>query len=168
MPAPYQRRVMARSGARPNRAWSGLQLNAINLVAPTNIQVLATGTPVPAGVDHTILRTRGHFTFFGNTAGGLMVGALGMIVTTDAVTTQVPGPIVDADNDGWFVYEPFAFAMGISPVNTDNAVIKFDSRAKRIVPDGYHILVVLETTNTSTGVDISMVMRCLSQIRGTR
>ncbi len=146
-------------------------------VAATTKVLIATATPAPAGVDLTILRTRGIAAFIPSapTTDRFASGAFGiMIVSAQAAAAgvaSIPGPATNADNDGWFVHEwfitqmEFGTAVGIQFDAGQQRL--FDSKAKRIVQEGEVLVFVAEVLSGSS-VDFATNFRCLDMVRGTR
>ena len=163
------RRVQrASAGARANRSWSGGVISGTTLPAVDTPTVLASGTILPGGVDLTVLRTRGVIQFAAGGTAGTIRGAIGYFISNSAVTSQVPGPITDVDFNGWYVWQPFSFEVGTATSSTaTNAIHPFDSKAKRIIPSGYGIRVVIEMETTTANATVSVVWRELTLLRGT-
>jgi len=110
-----------------------------------------------------------------NTVTTDLSGAWGMCVVTDqafaAGVASLPGPGTDAASDVWFVWQPFtarlilATAVGFDSLAGMSQV--FDSKAKRIVEEGYQIAIIAENMG-SAALRFAVSMRMLSQVRGTR
>lgn len=109
------------------------------------------------GDDQTILRTRGYVAVdFGNP--GVPVNAvLGMTVLPDktaenASESDLPNPMVDADSNDWFVWQPFLFpkvnttdSSGNDDVLAELAPhnLVIDSKAKRILQANESVVAIL-------------------------
>ena len=72
--------------------------------------LFATLVPTNPGLDITVLRTVGILSISSDQSGAAeqQIGAFGMICVSDSAVaigvTAMPDPVVDADDDGWFVY----------------------------------------------------------------
>ncbi len=118
------------------------------------------------GIGEVVRRTRGRFLIESDQSALLegQVGAIGFIVVNDlalaAGAASIPGPVTDASDDGWFVWEPFAQMSGVtgggSALNPNAHVYEFDSKAMRKVADGFSIAVMIEIAAASGGVDMSI------------
>ncbi len=166
-----------RSQSRPNRTWAAFNTGATPVSVAASAKVLLGGFSLSsAGIDETILRTVGVVSTGTDNfhANRDVLGALGMIFVTDNAATvgitAIPGPITDASDDGWFLYVPFAQHVdssdqtGINP-NAFNQIM-FDSKAKRIGQGGQQIAIVIENRG-AVGIEVMVIMRMLSQVRGT-
>ena len=96
-----------------------------------------------------------------------------MIVTDLAAAAgiaSIPAPITDAGDDGWFVHQSFAQAQ--SRVHTGGPTSTWyliDSKAKRIFAStGLNIAIVAENAHASEGMEVVVMLRILTQLRGTR
>jgi hypothetical protein len=87
-----------------------------------------------------------------------------MIVVSDlalaAGAGSIPGPVTDANDDGWFVWEPINFGNGTdgtqiwAPVNS----WQFDSRAMRRNSEGFGIAIMAENADASHVLQIQTVL----------
>ena len=161
----------------PNRSWAGFASTAETAVAASTKVLLGSFTLSNSNIDETILRNVG---VLGVTSDQIattevQIGAFGMIVVNDlavaAGAASIPGPITDRTDDGWFVYVPIVQKLQISSNvgNNFQAVTQyqFDSKAKRVVQEGFQIALMVENASSSTAFDIMAIFRTLSQIRGT-
>ncbi len=146
-------------------------------VAATTKVLIASAAGSPAGVDLTILRTRGIAAFIPSapTVDRFSSGAFGFIIVSAqaiaAGVASIPGPATNADNDGWFVHEWFMTQMEFGTavgIQFDAAQQRlYDSKAKRILQEGESIAMVAEVLSGSS-VDFATNFRCLDMVRGTR
>ena len=175
MPQRFQNRQ--RSASRPNRTWFRIVTTAIVNIPAASKVLIATGVLGNQGIDETILRTVGMLSIgTDNTAGNeAQVGAFGMTVVKDtaaaAGVASIPGPITEGGDDGWVLYVPFAQTWDAATAvgHTVRSVqYPFDSRGKRIVSTGESLAIVCENAHATEGFDLLVVMRVLSQVRGTR
>jgi len=173
----FSARGPTRSRNRPNRTWSGF-LTTTEIAVPAASKVLLASFVLSVeGIDEVVLRTRGILGVRTDqlAADELQLGAFGMIVVTDtalaAGVASLPGPGTESSDDGWFVWQPinahflFNNATGFDP----NAEIQydFDSKAKRIVEGGRSVAVIVENVHATHGFNATLVMRALTQVRGT-
>ncbi len=161
-------------GRTPNRTWNSFTMVASVAVAATTKVLIATGVPANAGIDLTVLRTRGIMMAIPSapSADRFLTGAFGIMLVTDeaaaAGVASVPGPATDADNDGWFVHEwlmsrvEFSDATGL----LDYAIQRYDSKAKRIFEQGQTLVAVVENLS-SNAMSFATNFRCLDMVRGT-
>jgi len=159
-------------GARKqvNFTWSQFESNLFNVAAGTKILLgfffLATA------FEETVVRVRGMMTVITDqaAAGEPQVGAFGMIRVTDraiaAGATSIPGPMTDGDDDGWFVWTPFAQIQQSSTTGSNNSIL-IDSKAQRIVREGQQLAVMVETAASpnSEGIRFTCNLRALSRFR---
>ena len=159
-----------------NKGWAAAFTSApVNVPAASKV-LLFTFTLSNENIDETVLRTVGTW---GVRADAILdeeqIGAVGMIIVSDtaaaAGVASIPGPITNADDDGWFLYTPFTFAIesisnvGVRPDITH--MIPFDSKAKRKSSSGKVIACVVENAHATDGFDFTLVLRLLAMVRGT-
>jgi len=159
------RRTFARAqvrGQKPGTNW-------VRTVEPTLVTVAAGAKVLIAsfsldnpGISETVRRSRGRFFVSADTANSEpRLGALGFIVINDVArtlgVTGIPGPVTDASDDDWFVWEPFGLltgylegAVGNTSIGTLN--FEFDSKAMRRIADGRGIAVMVENASATTGL----------------
>jgi len=128
-----------------------------------------------AGIGEVVRRTRGRWLVLSDTQAAYEEGiaALGFIVVTDTAlgvgATAIPGPVTDANDDGWFVWEPWlglvgGCAVGGSPstVAGNNNSNEFDSKAMRRVEEGFSVAVMIENASAAFALDVAMSFSTLS------
>ncbi len=125
------------------------------------------------GITETVIRTRGMFGILTDaaTASEFQHGAFGMIVVNDlaaaAGAASIPGPVVDASDDGWFVWEPFLSAqesVGATAVTVPMSVFHFDSKAARRVEQGFQIAIMVENASATHAFDVLSAFSQLSKV----
>ncbi len=83
------------------------------------------------------------------------LGAWGLVVVSDlalaAGVASIPGPVTDASDDGWFVWEPLLNRMQSASL-LEPRIFEFDSKAMRRVEEGSGIAVVVENASAATGL----------------
>ena len=92
------------------------------------------------GIGETIRRTRGLISVASDQSGAVegQLGAIGFVVVSDlaaaAGAASIPGPVTDAADDGWFVWEPIVqFSSIVGAAAGRGASYPFDSKAMRKV-----------------------------------
>ena len=97
--------------SRPNRAWSSHFEAATTSVGPSTKVLLGSFGLSNVNIDETALRVVGMLSVASDqtAVSEHIVGALGLIRVSDtalaAGAASIPGPITDAGDDGWFVYQ---------------------------------------------------------------
>ena len=124
----------------------------------------------------TVVRTRGTLWVESDqvAATEFPFGAMGMVVVKNAAAAagvaSVPTPVTEQNDDGWFVWTPFASAFkfvtasGFSPQGWSR--FDFDSKAQRKVVDGDTIVVVLENSSGTDGLHFLIQFRMLVMLHG--
>ena len=169
--ATQRRRFAQRSG--PSRTdWGRAVLPYVTVAAATKV-LLTSFVLINSGISETVRRTRGRFGVISDQASTTEqnVGAIGFIVVSDlalaAGAASIPGPVTDASDDGWFVWEGFAavsqFTLAVSNAGAAQGSLQvdFDSKAMRKVPDGFGIAVMAENTSGGGGWEIGMTVSIL-------
>ena len=176
MPARRTSRSFARR-APPNRSWSRSFTAAPIVVAAATKVLLGTFVLSNPGIDETILRTVGMLSIQSDqgAASEDQIGAFGMILVrataAAAGAASIPGPITEGGDDGWFTYVPFAqrftFLSGVGFDAVGGSNISFDSKAKRRAGEDQVVALMVENAHATHGLQISFVLRMLSQVSGT-
>ncbi len=138
---------------------------------PAASKVLAaTLTLDNPGITETVIRTLGRYLVQSDQAAGVefQLGAWGMIVINDlavaAGAASIPGPVTDASDDGWFVWEPFStFGTRASAVGQWQDV-HFESKAARRVEEGFTIAIMVENAHASDGLLFTLGASVLSKV----
>ncbi len=150
---------------------------AVYTNVPAASKVLLGSFTGAFGRDETVLRTVGSFSIKSDQAAASedQLGAFGLCAVTDRAVvigiSAIPGPGADIATDVWATYVPilqsFQFASGVG-IEPDMATIyPFDSKAKRKIPDGYALAVMVENNHATEAFDIAATVRVLSMISGT-
>ncbi len=158
---------------RSNRSWAGVASAVQTNVPAASKVLLGSFSPTVSG-DVTAIRTVGYISVASDNESGdeLQIGAFGAIVVTDTALstgiTAIPGPVTDIADDGWFVYQAFAFEQvvdtAVGVIVPFSHMMTIDSKAKRIVEDGRAMALVVENAHASFGFDIMFSVRLLSLI----
>ena len=174
----HSRGVVTRGRSRPNISWSSFVNSSESVVAASTKVLLGSFTLTAEGIDETQLRTRGMLSVRSDqiAASEAQLGAFGMIVVTDialaAGAASIPGPGTDASDDGWFVWIPIVqFLQVASGVGFDPLMgtrYEIDSKAKRIIEGGKTVALMVENVHATHAFAITVALRVLSQVRGTR
>ncbi len=122
----------------------------------------------------TIIRTRGHWTAQTDqfVASEDYQVALGLAVVSDQAVaigvTAVPTPYTDMESDLWFVYEQLygrqVFGTGVGFDASAGVHAGFDSKAMRKVEDGQDVIVVVESSSVSSGMNVAVGFRMLVKL----
>jgi len=144
--------------------------------APTSVPVaskvlLTTFTLDNPGIAEVVRRTRGKF--MATSDQGLVqewhLGAFGVIPVTSvalaAGAASLPGPITNASDEGWLLWEPIVFLTGLSDGSSgfgSQDSQEFDSKAMRRVEDGYGLAVMVENASAAFVFEFAFGMSLLS------
>ena len=170
----FQRSNQRRSST-PNRDWFGfVTTNRVTVSANSKV-LLATFVLSNPGIDETVLRSVGMISVLTDApAGGeQQIGSfvLGVFNNTAVAAgiASLPDPVTDVGDDSWFIYQ--AIAQN-NLVNTAVGVVEsvqyhFDSKAKRIVSNGFSIAVIAANAHATEGFTINVNLRMLAMVRGT-
>jgi len=121
------------------------------------------------GIGETIRRTRGRF-YVGADVGILenQLGAWGGMVVTDiaaaAGAASLPGPITEANDDGWFMWEGFTQESISNTGGLPAFVYEFDSKAMRRVEEGSQIVFMVENASATFGLSFSAAISVLTSL----
>ena len=165
----FQRRRSFPTRQRNATDW-GRTLIANTTIGGSTKVLLGSFILANPGIGEVIRRTRGRFHVISDQGSVTeqQDGALGMIVVTDTALavgiTAIPGPVTDANDDGWFVWEPFTqvsqLTLGASFTSGGTTLqYEFDSKAMRKVAHGFSMAIVLESnvSGCEFGVGMSLL-----------
>ncbi len=159
-----------RRGTRRGSNWARLVNNDFQAVAAGTKVVLASLVLSNPGINETIVRTRGTFWVQSDQAAALeeQLGAFGMVVVSDlalaAGAASIPGPVTDANDDGWFVWEPFVTRNVSLTGAIPGQIYQFDSKAARRVQEGFGIAIIVENASATFGFEIAIGLSSLAVI----
>ena len=167
-----RRVVRARTGfrgsaRRPGGSW-GRSVSIGNGVAAATKLLVNVFVLDNDGIAETIRRTIGHLSISSDQEAALEtpIAAMGMIVVSDAAAaigiTAIPGPLTDASDDGWFVWQSAVVTQGAN-TSRESRVFPFDSRGMRRIEQGFQVAVVLET-----GATFGSILQLSLSTYGTR
>ncbi len=150
--------------------WGRTVANLTTIAAGSKALVTSLTLSNP-GIGETVRRTRGRFFVVSDQSSVTeqLTGAFGMVVVSDlalaAGAASIPGPVTDANDDGWFVWEPFVtvsqFTVGVSNAGAGTSPwFEFDSKAMRKVADGFGIAVMFEAL--AQGIEVNIGVSVLS------
>ena len=161
--ATQRRPRFAGRGRRQPTGWTRSIATGSQVVAAGTKVLIATANLDPTGISRTVRRTRGVFTISSDqeAAQEEQIGAFGIIVINSVALTagvaSIPGPITEASDDGWFVWQPFGQlgAVTVSGANarpTPNYWYEYDSKAMRKVEEGFGLAFVVENAHATFGL----------------
>ncbi len=130
------------------RAETSEMVTAANAFAIRTTVVLSN-----PGINETIRRTRGGlFVVIGGAGTGTIHGAFGgMVISDQAIAAggaSLPDPIGNANDDGWFVWLPWAIRVSTQAAAV-GAVFQFDSKAMRRIEEGYGVVFMIGNATDS-------------------
>ncbi len=167
--------IQRSGGMRRESLWIGGSHVITSLAAASTAVIQTTlGAGLLALRPFTIVRTRGVFLAFSDQLvatenWGVGYGIAVVSEQASAIgVTAVPTPMTDSGSDLWFVYEfiagrfDFITVAGIE-ANTGRERI-VDSKAMRKVEDGQQVVDVVETSSSSSGVNVATFSRTLIKL----
>ena len=140
------------SGRRPGGSWGRANFIGNGVAASTKL-FLGSFQLDNAGIAETGRRNVGHLSISSDQEAAVETpfAAFGMIVVSDAAAaigvTAIPGPLTDASDDGWFVWQSAVITQG-ADTSRASRVFPFDSRGMRRVEQGFQVALMLETGAT--------------------
>ena len=168
---------IARPGARGRApsTWARAQSAASVTVAGATKVLLATVTLSNPGISETVRRTRGLVMIESDQDSSAedQMGSFGMVVVNDlaiaAGAASIPGPVTDANDDGWFVWQPMLAAgllNGISATSPGSRfqLFEFDSKAMRRVEEGFIVAIMVENASVLNGINVSFAFSMLTSL----
>ena len=156
-----------------NRDWAGAVSATYGTLAASSKVVVATLTLSNPGIAETILRTVGGISISSDQSAALEVqsGAVGGCIITDRASTvgitAIPDPVTEVADDMWFLFQSFAQRTDLTVGGVNAFWYSFDSKAKRIVEDGFQGAFVLANANATDAIGFAFHVRVLTQVRGT-
>ncbi len=157
-------------GARRATDWSlGFRPVALTPVAVGSKLLLGSLTQPGIRGPGTIVRTRGglYFQTDQEAADEVQIGAVGMMLVTQAALTAgaaaIPGPSIDALNDGWFWWQSLLHAQFVAGGNPTKPgrFIEIDSKAMRKFDDGMALVLMVENASPINVFEIAVDIRIL-------
>ncbi len=156
-------------GTRPPRrlGWSRLLASGMTTVPASSKVLLATATLSNPGIDETVRRTRGGIWIQSDQSAAIenQIGALGAIVVSERALvigiTAVPDPVTEKDDDGWFLWVPFAQSSDLTAGRT-GYWYEFDSKAMRKISEGFAIAFVAGNNSASNGLQVALIFSVLA------
>jgi len=145
-------------------------VNSTYTVVGAATKVLLAGFSLSnSGIGETVVRSRGRFSFQSDQGGGRedQLGALGIIVVSDiafaAGAAGIPGPVTEANDDGWMVWEGFSNA-GNQTDGQDARIIEFDSKAARRIEEGFSLAIMVENAHATHGFEVTLALSQLAVV----
>ena len=154
-------------GPKRSTSWVGPADQGFIAVAAGAKQIISS---LPVTTDITLVRSRGEVGIQPQVNTDVIItGAYGMAVVTDqafaAGVASLPGPLTDADWDGWAVWRSFAFQqVQLDATGTLLSTIRqeVDSKAMRKLTDNETLVVIAESQ--ATAFEISFGVRTLFKL----
>ena len=164
-----QRRLVRRSprgrSTRAPGSWARTfdSLTSIAVSSKTLLGQIVLSNP---GINETVRRVLGTIYVQSDqlVANERQIGAFGMAVVSDlalaAGAASIPGPVTDASDDGWFLWQPINWGNGsdATQIWADHISYAFDSRAMRRVQEGYGIAIMVENADAAHVFQIQTVL----------
>ncbi len=156
-----RRSFSRRSGARRGTNWGRLVEDSVTTVPAASKVLLASFVLSNPGIAETIVRTIGRFAWMSDQVAVVesQIGAFGMVVVSDialaAGAASIPGPVTEATDDGWFVWESFfskSEGLTTGEPGFTSKLQQFESRAARRVEEGFSIAIMVENAHATTGM----------------
>ena len=167
MPRRVQRTFQARGRRQPS-TWSRIVPSTSTVVAAGTKALFSTLALSNPGIGETVRRTRGSIMVKSDQAGTdeEQIGALGFVVVSDlaiaAGAASIPGPVSEAQDDGWFVWQPLVNAFEAGEAGRE--IFHYDSKAMRRVEEGFTIAVMVENAHATTGMEVVHAFSLLSSL----
>ena len=120
--------------------------------------------------ESTIVRVRGVLSVRSDQASVVeeQFGAMGFIIVTDnavaAGAASIPSPQTDSDDDGWFVWVPFAQDGIQGSANKGSNQYVIESKAMRRLESGQQLAVMVENIHSTEGLEFAMFFRLLFKL----
>ena len=157
------------SGHKRSTAWTASSIpqgvNALASGATAFDQQLVSTTAFP-NQETTLVRTRGNIFVQSDQVAAReeVFGALGFAVVKDPAAAvggaSLPGPLTEAQDDIWFVWEPWS-AMRNADVDETPWSMNFDSKGQRKFVNGETIVVMMENSASGFGIEYEINFRML-------
>ena len=157
---------------RPATSW-GRVVSASQITIPAASKVLVgTFGLFNDGISEVVRRTRGTYLVSSDqtTAYEFQFGSMGFIVATSvaiaAGVASLPGPVTEANDDGWFVWEPFTQLSQATEAGSTHdgisTIRNFDSKAMRRIDQGFGVAVVVENSHATHGFEFAFAFSLLA------
>jgi len=165
-----RRRFVQARGFRRGTSWSRLVETGYTAVAASTKVLLGSFTSTRT---ETAIRTRGMISVKTDTPASaeVQLGAFGVVVVSDAAlaagAASIPGPVTDAQDEGWMVWQPFMqshLVAGLTVVTMLSKEYQFDSKAARRVDLGYSLALMVENASASNAFDVALALSLLTKV----
>ncbi len=143
-------------------------LTVVPFLTKTFTAALALSNP---GISETIRRTRGSLWVMSDQGAALEdeVGAMGFIMVNDVAlalgATAIPGPVTEASDDGWFLWQPITQRSTANVNSAFGMRYDFDSKAMRTVDEGFGVAVMVENASATFGLSFALSFSILTSRR---
>ncbi len=139
-------------------------------VAPSTKVLLGGILLSNPGIGETVRRIRGVVSVRSDQASAVenQLGAFALVIVSDLALTagaaSIPSPVIDASDDGWFVYVPFAQASQTSGGGVVSHQYEFDSKAMRRVEEGFGVAIMVANASPAHALTVSFGVSLLSSL----
>jgi len=160
-----------RRGNRKGTAWGRLVETAYTPVANGTKVLLATLNLDNQGITETLVRTIGMISIVSDqfAASEDQMGAFGVVRVSDLAITagaaSIPGPVTDASDEGWVVWQPFVqrLLVGGTTAQQLSTQYHFESKGARRVETGFALALMVENSG-ATGLHAALAISTLSVV----
>ncbi len=160
---PVRRRSVSRrpGGSRRGTNWGRLVETSVTTIPAASKVLLASFVLSNPGIAETVVRTLGRFSWMSDQVAVVesQLGAFGMVVVSDialaAGAASIPGPVTEATDDGWFVWESFfskSEGLTTGEPGFTSQLQEYESRAARRVEEGFSVAIMVENGHATAGM----------------
>jgi len=172
----HRRRTFVRGGKTVRETvWLGHTPTAVNLAAASTANLFGSlNAAAIALLPFTVIRSRGILSYGSDqtVASENFSAALGIAIVTQQASaigvTAVPTPMTELDSDQFFVHQimagRFQFITGVGFHPQARTFLEYDSKAMRKVGQDDDLVLTLETSAVSAGMDILHAGRFLVKL----
>ncbi len=168
---PNRGRARVRTVARRQPTiWSRVVSVGFTTIGVSTKTLFTTSILNNPGIGETVRRTRGAICVISDQFAEpeAQFGALGMVVVSDiaivAGAASIPGPVTEAQDDGWYVWQPFLAGNASNGVNPDHKnpqqYFEWDSKAMRRIEEGFGVAVMIENASSIHAFRIGIQISC--------
>ncbi len=164
------RRAPGRRSVRRGTDWARKTAASFIIVPAATKVLLGSFSLANPGITETVIRTRGGIAIGSDQAAAeeQQLGAFGLVIVSDiaiaAGAASIPGPVTDRNDDGWFVWQPFARIGSDVATQPSTDWYEFDSKAARRLEQGFSIGIMCENAHATHGLVIGSEFSILSKV----
>jgi len=159
-------------GQRAPTTWARTVDTVYTLLPAVSKVLLTTVVLNNPGISETVRRTRGLVSIRSdqNAAVEPQLGAFGAVVVSDlaiaAGAGSIPGPVTEAQDDGWFLWVPFnqTSTKSLTAGALHSVQYEFDSKAMRRVEQGFGVAFMVENASSVFGLEMSFSISVLTSL----